>query len=80
MRIIGNIPHPNIAITVFLMNNKYVIKLEAGQMEQIFKINQAEVGGMEAIQKLLDEEFLKKTIDRFNDMFLSFKHAQEKAL
>jgi hypothetical protein len=78
MRVIGNIPHPTITITVFLMNSKYVIKLEAGQMEQVFKINQSEIGGMEGIQKLLDEEFLKKVIARFNEMFLSFKQAREK--
>ena len=78
MRVIGNIPHPTIHITVFSMNDKYVIKLEAGQMEQAFKINQNEVGGMEAIQKLLDEDFMKKALDRFNEMFLSFKTAKEK--
>jgi len=77
MRIIGNIPHPVVHITVFSMNDKYVIKFEAGQMEQVYKINQTEIGGMESIQKLLDEDFMKKITARFNEMFLSLKAAKE---
>lgn len=73
MRIIGHIPHPSIGITVFSMNDKYIIKLEAGPMEQVFKISQTEMPGMEAIQKMLDEEFMKKAVDRFNDMYVSLK-------
>ena len=79
MRVIGNIPHPKISITILSMNDKYQIRFEAGQMEQIFKIPHSEVAGVEGIQKLVDEEFLQKVMDRFNEMFLSFKSAKEKA-
>jgi len=78
MRVIGNIPHPKISITIFSMNDKYQIKFEAGPMEQIFKIPHSEVSGVEGIQELVDEEFLAKVMDRFNEMFLSFKSAKEK--
>jgi len=78
MRVLGQIPHPQIAITVFHMNEKYVIKLEAGQMEQVFKLPQSEAGGVEDIGKLLDTEFMQKALERFNDMFLSFKEARER--
>jgi hypothetical protein len=76
MRIIGNIPHPSISISIFAMNDKYQIKFEAGPMEQTFKISQTEVNGIEGINKLVDEEFLKKIMDRFNEMYLSFKEAK----
>ena len=48
-------------------------RFEAGNMEQIFKMNQADVKGIEAIDTLLNEDFIKKVIARFNEMFLSFK-------
>lgn len=62
------------------MNEKYVIKLEAGPMEQVFKIPVAEVKGVEEIEKMLDEPFMKKVLARFNEMFMSFKEAQERRL
>ena len=73
MRIIGNIAHPSMRISVFIMNDKYVIKFEAGPMEQVFKVDQTEIAGMEAVQKMLDEEFMKKVLERFNEMFLALK-------
>lgn len=78
MRIVGNIPHRDLTITVFSMNEKYVIKFEAGQMEQVFKVSQAEVSGIAGIQKMLNEEFMSKVLARFNEMFLSFEEAKEK--
>ena len=74
MRVIGTLnKHPKIATTIFQMNDKFIIKFEAGNMEQIFKINQTEVAGVEAIDKMLTESFITKVIERFNEMFLSFK-------
>jgi hypothetical protein len=78
MRVIGNIPHPRITISIFSMNDKYQIKFEAGPMEQIFKIAHNEVNGIEGIQKLVDDAFLEKILERFNEMFLSFKAAKER--
>lgn len=78
MRIIGNIPHPSIRITLFMMNEKYIIKFEAGPMEQIFKLALEEVNGIEGIEKILDQEFMKRIMDRFNEMFLSYKEAIER--
>ena len=78
MRVIANIPHPKITITVFSLNDKYQMKFEAGTMEQTFKIMQNEINGMDGIKKLLDDEFMKKIMERFNEMFLSFKAAKER--
>lgn len=78
MRIIGNIPHPKITISIFSMNDKYQVKFEAGPMEQTFKLMHDEVNGVEGIRKLVDEEFLQKVMDRFNEMYLSFKGAKER--
>ncbi len=78
MRVIANIPHPKISITVFSMNDKYQIKFEAGPMEQIFKIPHSEVNGVEGIKQLIDDVFLEKVMERFNEMYLSFKEAKGK--
>lgn len=74
MRVLGTLnKHPKIATTIFQMNDKYVIKFEAGNMEQTFKLLQTEISGIEAIDALLNEAFIKRVIERFNEMFLSFK-------
>ena len=80
MRVIGSIPHPKITISVFSMNDKYQVRFEAGPMEQLFKLQHSEVDGIEGIRKLVDEEFLQKIMERFNEMYLSFKSAKERHL
>lgn len=79
MRVIATIPHPKISISIFSMNDKYQIQFVAGPMEQIFKIAHSEIDGIEGIKRMLDDEFIKKIIERFNEMFLSFKEAKEKS-
>ena len=64
------------SISIFSMNDKYQIKFEAGPMEQIYKIAHSEVNGLEGIQKMIDKEFLEKIMNRFNEMYLSFKEAK----
>jgi hypothetical protein len=73
MRVIGSIPHPSIGITVFSMNDKFIVKLEAGPMEQIYKFSAEEVKGLSDVQAMLDEDFMKKAHERFNQMFLDMK-------
>ena len=80
MRIIGNIPHPTITISIFSMNDKYQVKFEAGPIEQVFKFTHLEVNGIEGIKKIVDEDFLKKINDRFNEMYLSFKEAKQRGI
>ena len=79
MRIIANIPHPRLAINIFSMNDKYQIQFLAGQMEQTFKIAHNEVAGVEGIQKMVDEVFIEKVLERFNEMYLSLKEAKERS-
>jgi hypothetical protein len=80
MRVIKTIRYQNITVSVFGMNDKYIIKLEAGPMEQAFKVPMNEIAGVEGIEKMLDQEFMQKALDRFNEMYLSFKAAQERLI
>jgi len=65
MRIIENIPHPNITISIFQMNDKYLVKFEAGPMEQVFKFKTEEIGGLDALKKKIDKEFVEEVYQRF---------------
>lgn len=77
MRVVSTLhKHPKITTTIFQMNDKYIIKFEAGDMEQVFKLPQTEAGGIDAIDKMLTESFINKVIERFNEMFVSFKAAK----
>ena len=66
------------SITIFQINDKYIVKLEAGPMEQTFKFTNEEVNGADEIKKILDDEFMRNVIERFNEMFISLKEARER--
>lgn len=68
MRIVGEIPHPHIKITIFNWNNRYLIKLEDAVIEQTFKVSQFDVTSEQDIYKILDGEFLKQAEARFTEM------------
>ncbi len=69
MRIIDRIPHKSMTISIFQMNDKYQVKFEAGQMEQIFKFLVEEVKGLEGLKQKINDDFIESTRDRFNDMY-----------
>ena len=75
MRVIGDIPHHQMKITVFSWNNKYHIKFEIGQFEQTYKIGSMDLMGMDDINKMIDEEFLDSIMQRFLEMRTSFHEA-----
>ncbi len=61
MRIVGDIPHPVIKITVFKNDGKFSIKCEAGLLEQIYKFREDErLQSFEDIQKIVDKDFIQK--------------------
>ena len=74
MRIIDSIPHQSMTISVFQMNDKYLVKFEAGPMEQVFKFSLEEVRSLEKLKELVNENFIEKTYLRFNDMFMQMKN------
>lgn len=73
MRIIDSIPHPSISISIFQMNDKYIVKFEAGPMEQAFKFSTAEVKSVEQLKTIVNADFIETVRDRFNEMFLQLK-------
>ena len=78
MRIIDSIPHPSITISIFQMNDKYLVKFEAGPMEQVFKFTIEEVKNVENLKKMINNDFIEKCRSRFNEMFLQLKETTSK--
>ncbi len=77
MRIIADIPHEACKITVFAWNEKYLIKLEKGMIEQTYKIDAFEIQEKQ-IPKLLDEQFMKQVLLRFKHMQTDLQEALDR--
>ena len=75
MRVIAEIPHQVMKITVFAWNEKYHIKYEVGQFEQTFKIGQTDIMGVHDIKKMSTPEFETKVLKRFVEMRSDFAEA-----
>lgn len=75
MRIIDSIPHPSMTISIFQMNDKYMVKFEAGPMEQVFKYSVQEIRSLENLKQTINTEFIERTRSRFNDMYLQLKES-----
>lgn len=69
MRVLAELPHPDCKITLFGMNQKYIIKIEQGSLEQSYKLAEADVvGGVNGVFELLDEDFIKDVLSIFESM------------
>jgi hypothetical protein len=68
MRVVREIPHPDIKITIFHWNNRYLIKLEAGAFEQTYKISEFDITTEEDVIAFLDDDFMAQGLARFNEM------------
>jgi len=75
MRVIADIPHPVLKITVFSWNAKYLIKLERGLLEQTYKVSELDVTGVDDVRRLLDDDFLAGVLRRFDEMNEAFYQA-----
>ena len=67
MRIVKELPHSACKITVFSWNQKYLIKLEAGDFEQTFKVSELDILE-EELDEILTEAFISQALKRFEDM------------
>lgn len=68
MRIIDAIPHPLMTISIFQMNDKYIVKFEAGPMEQVFKFRSDQVQGVQDVKNKITQQFQQEVVQRFHQM------------
>jgi hypothetical protein len=76
MRILDSIPHESMTISIFQMNDKFMVKFEAGPMEQVFKFRLEDVKNLDGLKKRVSETFIEQTRKRFNDMFMQMQSAE----
>ncbi len=64
MRIVGDIPHPTLKITLFLHDSKYSVKFESGLYEMTYKFRSGDdIDSVEAIKAIVDAEFIKEVME-----------------
>ena len=73
MRMVGDFPHPKFKITLFSWNEKYLVKIEAGLFEQVYKIPFATCTSEEQLKALLTDDFLAEANTIFNSMALNLR-------
>ncbi len=68
MRVVSEIPHPRYKITIHQYNGKYMVKIELGTFEQIYKIDEQSVTGPQDVEKMVTESLLSNALKRFIEM------------
>jgi hypothetical protein len=76
MRLIKEIPLRDMKITLFSWNNRYLIKLEQGLLEQTYKIDQFDILHEDDLLKLIDADFIQQAQKRFLEMSISLQEAK----
>ena len=69
MRIVGDIQHPSLKITIFKNGNRFSVKFEDGTVEQTYKFDDGQ--GIESIpdvKQQIDVAFLKKVEEGIESM------------
>ncbi|MEC3879668.1 hypothetical protein [Parapedobacter sp. 10938] len=79
MRTIAELPHPDFKITIFSMNQKFIVKFEQGALEQVYKIAEADMtDGVDDVFQLIDAEFTEAVSKNFAEMRKSFVAAYKR--
>ena len=74
MRLVENIPHHTFSISIFDWNNRYILKIEYGLAEQVYKFDKEWMSeGLEGVRRILTEEFLLENLRRFKEMHKEVK-------
>lgn len=68
MRWIKDIPHERYKIQIHNYNNKYIVKIELGQFEQVYKISEMDVASLDELERMISQELLSNALKRFVDM------------
>lgn len=69
MRIIQTIEHPKMRISIFQMNQKFILKFEFGPLEQSYKFDELDFAGVEDfIEQVSGSSLIAQTEIRFKEM------------
>lgn len=80
MRIIGEIEHPSLKITVFKMNERLSVKFENEGYEQTFKLGQDDrLASLEGVRLWVDPALLEQVQNTFQHMHRNRLSALDRA-
>lgn len=80
MRVLKEIQRPQCKVTIFQWNEKYLLKLEKGPIEQTFKISEMDLTSEEELEEILNDEFMQKAEERFTEMMQALQKAMRDVL
>jgi hypothetical protein len=75
LRVVKEIPHERYKIQILNYNAKYIVKIELGQFEQIFKISETDVFSLTEIENMITPELLSNCLHRFISMRTDWEQA-----
>ncbi|TWR26110.1 hypothetical protein FPZ42_10795 [Mucilaginibacter achroorhodeus] len=76
MRVVAELPHRDFKITIMSMNQKFIVKMEQGTLEQTYKVPEMDLtDGVNSVFEILDEAFLSKVSARFSEMGKDYQEA-----
>ena len=77
MRIVGEIDHPRLKISIFKNEGKFSIKFEAGLLEQTYKFRDDErLGSVDDVKRIVDADFIAE----IENILRGMKQAQIQAM
>ena len=68
MRVVKEINNDKCKITVFSWNGKYLIKLEQGDLEQTYKVDEMDLISENDIDEILNGQFVDEAMKLFRSM------------
>jgi len=79
MRVIGEIPHEEMKITIFYMNQKYLVKFEKNGLEQTYKISEFDytIQSVDVLKNAITENFIHRIAIIFAEMNKSLSEAMQ---
>lgn len=75
MRLVEHIPHPKLTIQLFQWNDKYILKVEIGQFEQLYKVPMQEASGADTVKSAVTPQFLEQCMVNFLAMRKNWEEA-----
>nr|WP_293841891.1 hypothetical protein [uncultured Arsenicibacter sp.] len=78
MRYIKDIPDPRFKVGLYAWNNKYIVRIEAGMLEQTYKISEMDITEPDDVPAMLDQSFLDQVAAQFDTMQAAWSAAAER--
>jgi hypothetical protein len=68
MRTLGQIQHPGAVVSLFSWNGKFIVKIEQGFLEQVYKFDHLDFDDETEFRGKIDEAFVAAAVSRFSEM------------